>query len=614
MNISLKPNYQELIFNDKDYEDVFSESFFYSPETFDEEDLGHLFLVGKIKSKVEKRQGPIFLLNYIASKLSQNYYSYVNYKIRDALSNSLQIVNRLIKDLYYKKEIDWLQDMFLLAGVIYKNKIYFSILNKATILLCRQGKIQDLQRQQFSLNKEEGHFFDSVFKADVMVDDKILVITPLEHQSEWKVDYFNNVNLLKQEAISLANRSFAALLIFFAKPFESEPIIQPKTAVEPEPSKTKLELRKSRAVLTYMTKLIGRLKSVKFTFNIKFNLKAILSKLLIPVAIVGFLLIAVVAILEAQKNRSIRRDLDKAKGYIEAFYSFDYKDVEERRRFLNEARVILEKYNLPHTREELQHIQFLLKNLNFIRFFSKINIISLDKLTFAPTKIIGQGRTLLLTDGQNVGIVDLLREQVENTQNLFNQKLDPKLVQPLKDKIYALLPHLKKLLIYDLKIKSISEADINLPSSDIIAIQLYQDFIYALSRAGLLYKYAHSNLSKYNEWFKKNPNFQNVLNFGIDGRIYILDSTKIYRFLKGNLELDNVLQDYKIKDFRMTADKFDFFIAWSDNVLFFISKKDLQIQKVIISPKINKIQDVILDDNSTFYILQDKEIITAFID
>lgn len=627
MNTSLKLNYQELIFNDKDYEDVFSESFFYSPETFDEEDLGHLFLVGKVKSKVEKRQGPVFLLNYIASKLSQNYYTYVNHKIKDALSNSLEIVNRLIRDLYYKKEIDWLQDMFLLAGVIHKNKIYFSILNKGIIFLCRGDKIQDLISRDLTKtksagNKDETYFFDKIFKADITLEDKLLVATHLEHPLSIKPDYFNNPDSFKRQAVGLGNRSFAAMLIYFGDIKESEKSFEAKPPEVLAGQKKSFVGRsgevfaKTRIVFDYLLRIFSLLKLFSINPKIKFKFKISKRKLLVFLAGAGFLLIAALGTFEIQKNRSIKSELDKARGYLDAFYSFDYEDAAERRRFLNEARVIFEKYTyLPEVETELREVQFLLKNLDLIQFFSKIKIISLDKLMFSPNKMILRGRSLLALDGANMSAIDLLREEVGSAESLFNQKLEPALIQHQKDKIYALMLQAGKMLVYDLKIKSISEKNIKIPDgANIIAMQLYQDFVYLLSKEGMIYKYPLSNLTKYENWFKKNHNFQSTLNFGIDGKIYVLDSNGIYRFLKGESELESNLSAYQIKNFWLTPERFDFFIGWSDNYIYLLSKKDLTIQKIIISSKLNKVQDVVLDDNNTFYILQDKEIITAFIE
>lgn len=619
MDTTLKPNYQELIFNDEDYEDVFSESFFYSPETFDEEDLGYLFLVGKVKSKVEKRQGPVFLLNYIASKLSQSYYTYINYKIKDALSNSLEIVNRLIKDLYYKKEIDWLQDMFLLAGVIHMNKIYFAILNKGTIFLCRENKIQDLREREVPAEKNETYFFDKIFKADITSEDKILVVSHLEHPVTWKADYFSDPVSFRQDAVRLGNKSFAAMLVFFGKTPEPKTklVIESRAPVVKKsprlPHDITAGLAQVRTALSYIMRFFLRLKLIRIAPEVKLRVQV--RRLTILATIAAILFIAGFAVFEVQKNQSIKRDLEKANGYLEAFYSFDYKDIAERRRFLNEARVIFEKYSyLPQTDAKLRQVQFLLKNLDLIQIFPKINIISLDKLMFVPTKMIGQGRTILLTDGANLGVVDLLREEDDVIGPLFSQKLDPRFIQLQKDKIYGLAPQSKKILTYDLKIKSVSEADIDVPTANIVAMQLYQDFVYVLSQDGSLYKYARSNLTKGETWFKTNPSFQNPLNFAIDGKIYVLDYAKIYRFLKGRLELENALNDNKIKNFWLNPEKFDVFVAWSDNYLYLIGKKDLTIQKLVTSSKLSNIQDVILDDNGTFYILQGKEVIMGFLE
>ncbi len=620
MDKPLKPNYQELIFNDKDYEDVFSESFFYNPETFDEEELGHLFLVGKIKSKVERRQGPVFLLNYIASKLSQNYYTYINYKIKDALSNSLEIVNRLIKELYYKKEIDWLQDMFLLAGVIYKDKIYFSILNKGAIFLWRDNKIQDLITQEPSSDKTDTYFFDRIFKADVNPNDRILVVTHLEHAVAWRVDYFHHPDIFKQEAIGSGNKSFAVLLIFFGKTGEDKTVIHPVEKIAKEDnrrliSKTAASQLKIKSLLVYAAKFLTRLRSIKVASNLKINFRLQIRKLIASIIIVGILLVMGLVLFEVQKSRSIKHDLEKAKGYLEAFYSFDYKDNLERRRFLNEARVIFEKYSyLAETTTDLQRVQFLLKNLDIIQILPRINIINLDKLGFEPSKMIVQGRALLLTDGAQIGTVDLLREEVGDSGVLFNQKLDPRLIQLQNDKIYGLMPQSKKIFTYDLKIKSINEAYIDVPDAETIAMQLYRDFVYTLNQDGLIYKYPRLNLNKRDAWFKKVPSFQTPLNFGIDGKIYVMDSGKVYRFLKGELELENQLNDNKIKNFWLSPEKFDFFIVWTDSYVYLVSKNDLKIKNVIISPKFNKIKDVAVDDNNTFYFLQDKEVIAGFLE
>lgn len=626
MDKFLKPNYKEFIFNNEEYENFFSESFFYSPETFDEETLGYLFLVGKVKSKLNRRQEPVFLLNYLASKLSQNYYTYVDYKIKDALSNSLQILNKLVTDLYEKKEIDWLQDMFLASGVI-KEKLYFSFLNKGSIFLLRDNEVKDLWQDMIFEKKDSIALFDKILKTDIQGEDKILVTTPLDALSNIDKKYFKDFDLFKKNIIRTNNKSLAVIYIDFNISKDNQNIANNKKI---ETLKVGLRDTKNQSVFRISFKSILNSFKIKkvfkqiklkpinllyFSKNTKLSqfFKGFYKKIAVFLIVVAVLLFIGFSVYQIRKESLIQKELQVADAYVETFYSFNYDASQDRRRFLNEARVIYEKYkDRKIVLEKLKTVLFFLNNLDYAAGFNKIKIIDAKDLSFLPQRVLLETNNLILTNGSNFSQIDLLNEKIIKNFNPYKLNIENNSLIFISEDILYVLD--QKLLAYDFKIDTLKNYSVDLSSKDAVSIFVFDKNLYILTTKGQVYKYSFSghNIIGPKQWLNDKNVLDSPVSLGIDGNIFILTKDRISKFYAGKLQLQESLPQPNIKGIYVTKDTTDFFALWSGKYVYLLSKKDLKIQKIFINPQFTNIQDVIVDENGAIYILQGKSVIVGY--
>ena len=106
---------KELIFDVKE-PTVYCESFVYEPSNVEEERLGHLFMIGRIRNVSETS---FYLINLLASRIKREYYSNYHRSMEVATESALKEGNKLLKE--NEERINWLGNLdFLVAAVSQK--------------------------------------------------------------------------------------------------------------------------------------------------------------------------------------------------------------------------------------------------------------------------------------------------------------------------------------------------------------------------------------------------------------------------------------------------------------------------------------------------------------
>ena len=121
---------KELLFDVKELT-VYCESFVYEPSNVEEEKLGHLFMLGRIRNSDESS---FYLINLLASRIKREYYNSLRRSANEAFELALKEANKVLKD--NEDRINWLGNLDFFVASVVQNRIYLLYWEKCGLLFC----------------------------------------------------------------------------------------------------------------------------------------------------------------------------------------------------------------------------------------------------------------------------------------------------------------------------------------------------------------------------------------------------------------------------------------------------------------------------------------------
>ena len=125
---------KEVLFDAKE-PTVYCESFVYEPSNIEEEKLGYLFMVGRIRNVPENS---FYLINLLASRIKREYYENPRRSPSQAIELALKKGNNVLKE--NEERINWLGNLDFLVVAVSQRKIYLTCIGKIKAYIIREEK------------------------------------------------------------------------------------------------------------------------------------------------------------------------------------------------------------------------------------------------------------------------------------------------------------------------------------------------------------------------------------------------------------------------------------------------------------------------------------------
>lgn len=161
---------KELLFDVKELT-VYCESFVYEPSNVEEEKLGHLFMLGRIRNSDESS---FYLINLLASRIKREYYNSLRRSANEAFELALKEANKVLKD--NEDRINWLGNLDFFVASVVQNRIYFTLLGKMRAFILRSNEVVDLV-QNLIPERDVLFPFSTVIQGALKKDDVLIFST-----------------------------------------------------------------------------------------------------------------------------------------------------------------------------------------------------------------------------------------------------------------------------------------------------------------------------------------------------------------------------------------------------------------------------------------------------
>jgi len=661
------PEIKEIVFDGKEL-NVYCETFIWEPSTIDEEKLGYLFIVGRIKNAPETS---FYILNLLASRIKREYFSNPNRSQGLAFSQALKAGTNII--LENRDRINWPLSLDILVASISGNKILISQIGKMKAFLLRKNEVIDLSENL------EGSYtptnpFSAILKGEMKKNDALIFSTSNVFNKKFLIEHGNEIFPLSKEKGQLflekkeIDESGIALFIEMGKEVISlEKIVEEKEAkVKIFSQDSKKELMKISEKIKYnfskipkifqdfwtktsnsLKKHIERNKNIPQkempTSQIVSSQRSLIStknffyKRQNVLMILGIILLILIIGLSVWQNNQKQKIAEINQTFEEI-----NKTIQEGENFLifSKKQESIEKFN--EALKKLDEIKPLTseqktKKENFKNTAeSKLNEILGRKIidnpqiifemqdlpeNFEPTNIIKNNSeiSILAKNSPYVYKIDLKynKGKITNISEILDQE-NIKIIQATKIQnrnIYLILVD-KNYKIYiegkNFPIPiSISQSD----NADIIDVDNYSNFMYLFDKSqGQLYKYQifENSISSPTKWLKETKS--NVKNLAIDGDVYfLLENGKLEIYSLGNKKGEIELQIFPTPKtisqiFTSRNHKYLYFLV-DNNRLVLTEKSGVQVKEYILKD-IEKINDLFVEENDgTIYIIATNKII-----
>jgi len=187
--------------NPKLRKDINFKSFYFKPEIKEEEKLGSLCIVGELTNFLSKDKK---LLDQLAEKIRQTFYSNLNIIPKKALNRALDSANQYLNSITEKDHQTWLGNLHLTVINVKDDAINFSKSGNMRLLLLRNSEYIDIaENLEFQNNEPEGEkYFTNIATGQIVPEDKIIIIT--QHLNGFFETYLSN-HLLGLENFSHKN-------------------------------------------------------------------------------------------------------------------------------------------------------------------------------------------------------------------------------------------------------------------------------------------------------------------------------------------------------------------------------------------------------------------------
>lgn len=200
---------KELLFDVKE-PTVYCESFVYEPSNVEEEKLGHLFMIGRIRNVEESS---FYLINLLASRIKREYYNSSHHSPSEAFEAALQQANKVLKS--NEERINWLGNLDFFIACITSKRIYFTLLGKIKTFILRGNEVIDLTKDLIT-EKDIFFPFSVVLQSSLKKDDILIFSTSNIFSKEKLLTIGKNLFPIEEEKIKKfieTNESGVAFII-----------------------------------------------------------------------------------------------------------------------------------------------------------------------------------------------------------------------------------------------------------------------------------------------------------------------------------------------------------------------------------------------------------------
>ncbi|MFH0987517.1 MAG: hypothetical protein V1841_01320 [Patescibacteria group bacterium] len=204
---------KELIFDTKE-PTVYCESFVYEPSNVEEEKMGHLFMIGRIRNVPESS---FYLINLLASRIKREYYSVYNRTSATAIEAALKEGNKILKE--NEERINWLGNLDFLVATVGEKKIYFTLLGRMRAFILRGEEFIDIVKNLI-LEKDVLFPFSTILQGSLRKDDVLIFSTSNIFSKEKLLKFGKELFPIEEKRISKiieSDESGTALVIELEK-------------------------------------------------------------------------------------------------------------------------------------------------------------------------------------------------------------------------------------------------------------------------------------------------------------------------------------------------------------------------------------------------------------
>lgn len=525
--------------------EFFLQSFVYQPLNVEEEKLGWLLMVGRIRAE---SLASLSFLNLLASRIKREYFSNTSFSPQKAFEFALKKGREIFKE--YQEKINLASDFDFIALSLLPKKVHFSQIGKISVLILRANKkfeIFDLS-QQGEFEKEILFPLMVVKTFEIQENDLIFLGTSnifskekfLKEVKEFPLDDKKLSKLAQsdEEGIALV----AKLIPGLPKFSKQEKILEPKKA-------KKLSFWQNKAKFFSRPKeIFEKIRNFKLKPpKIKLPKFEVFSKKISP-WILGTIFLLFFSIFvfswHQSKTREFFEKTNQIKNLINQAVSIQiYQGKKEAISILNQVLMKineLEKRKLSKREKEV--LQELKQKINkiFDGIFPKVEIKDLE-LIFEMKEPLQKWEADKIQVAQNF---IFLGSKNSNLVWRFDQRRKDGIFIPLSIEKVDFLVSFKEnplFLTSDGKLESqVAKATLKLPQKDfkIKSAATFRKNLYLLGENQIL-KY---NLEKIEgeispqNWLKEALSLKDFFSMAIDGKIYLLSKQKILKLSKGKVE------------------------------------------------------------------------------
>jgi len=661
------PDIKEIIFDGKE-SNVYCETFVWEPSTIDEEKLGYLFIIGRVKNVPETS---FYILNLLASRIKREYFSNPGRSQGLAFSQALKAGTNII--LENRDRINWPLSLDILVASITGNRILISQIGKMKAFLLRKKEVTDLSENL------EGSYtitnpFSAILRGEMKKNDALIFSTSNIFNKKFLIEHGNQIFPLSKEKGKLflekkeINESGIALFVEMGKEVISlEKFVEEKEAkVKVFTQDSKKELMKiSEKIKDNISKLPQVLKNFlgmasiltkKYLQKTKdvsqqqvppsriissqrppnLTEKFLQKKQNILIVLGGILLILIMGLTTWQNNQKQKIiEIDQTLGEVQ-------QNIQEGENFLifGEKQRGLEEFN--RAIEQLNQIKPLTseqkdkkENLKNI-VESKLNE-ALGKKIIEKPEIIFEIKDI----PQDIEFTNIIKNNSEITvfakntpySYKFNLKYgDGNLtnVSEILDQENIKIVQVTKVQKRNIYLLSLNKTykiyiegrnfpiPISIPQSDnanITDFDSYSNFMYLFDKnQGQLYKYQvfENSISRPTKWLKETKN--NIKILTIDGDVYFLlenGGLEIYSLgtKKSEVEIKIFPTQKEISQIFTSRNHKYLYLLADDNRLIVAEKSGQQLKEYILKG-VEKINDFFVEENDgPIYLLVKNKII-----
>lgn len=644
---------KEIIFDAKE-PTSYCESFVYEPTNFEEEKLGHLLMLGRIRNVPENS---FYLINLLASRIKREYYKTSHKSQNEAVEEALKEGNRVLKET--EERIDWLGNLDFFISSVSQSKIYFTLLGKVKSFILRQNEVVDLVNDLI-LEKDFLFPFSTIIQANLKKDDVLLISTSNIFTKEKLLAAGNVLLPVEEKKIKKfidANENGVALMAETSKTSEAIERLEPQVSQKKSPELKIPRVKISFEKISILTgKFLNIAKRIKKNFSkipslfkkqkpeVKEEIPRIAVEKFSPeetdwrkpgkIALKEkFILLIFILILTAsgfgiynfQKNKEIKAvetTIETAKNKkSEGENAMIYGDKEKAMTLFEEALNILNSIENPPTKQKTQiddlksGIENKISEALGRKVISQISpLFEIEKEKWNASQIsLNKDKIYISSENSNL----IYEWDISKKEGAFTTlNLEKVLAQAsIQEKMLFLLSPASLLTEGETKNIELKSAYEDVAISE---VDSYGNYFYIFdTKEGEIIKYElkGKSVSDPTLWFKERKAAKNAISMAIDGSVYLAFADgNIKKFSAGELkeeikppktypEIKGLTKIFTTKD-----NQYLYLLEPSEKRIIIINKKGEKISEYQF-PELNELKDIrASSDDKNIYLLSDNKI------